>query len=59
MQGFGIGKDGLQYRYNNDSISRLKLTNTIIEMATSQLAVSIDSMEDMFSDRPAPSAVGR
>ncbi len=59
MQGLGVGRDGLQYRYNNDSIIRLKLSNNIIELATSQLVASLSSFEDMFVDKPVPSEVGR
>ena len=59
MQDFGIGRDGLQYRYNNDSITRLKLSNNIIELATSQLVASFSSFEDMFVDKPVPNEVGR
>lgn len=59
MEGFGLGRDGLQYRCSEESLTRLKLSSKIIETAVSQLVVSLENMENMFSDIPAPSAVGR
>jgi putative nucleotidyltransferase with HDIG domain len=59
MQGLGIGRDELRYRVENNSISRLNLSNNIIETATSQVVISLNSFEEMFVDKQVPHQVGR
>lgn len=59
MQGYGIGRDGINYKPNSNSVDRLKLTTTIIEKATSQLNTSLEEVDNLIKESPAPEAVGR
>ncbi len=59
MQGYGIGRDGINYKPNGNSVDRLKLTTSIIEKATSQLNSSLDEVDKLIKESPAPEAVGR
>ncbi|MEW6411920.1 MAG: HDOD domain-containing protein [Candidatus Zixiibacteriota bacterium] len=59
MEGFGLGRDGLQYRMCYKSILRLKLTSQVMEAACSQLLLSIKNAENMFSGATASPAVAR
>ena len=52
MTGFGIGRDGLQYRPNAGSIKRLGISSSILELVTSQTLASLDEIEGMFKDKP-------
>jgi hypothetical protein len=40
-------------------MKRLSVTSQIIEKASSQLAANFEDIEKMFSNSPAPAAVGR
>ncbi len=59
MHGFGIGRDGLQYRCSQESIDRLGLTGAAIEKASSLLIDSFENIEKMFVSAPALNPVGR
>ncbi len=59
LEGFGLGKDDLQYKLNENSINRLKITVTNIELAISQTVLTVAEMENMFIDIPAAKAVER
>jgi len=53
MQGFGIGRDGLQYRPDDKAISRLKLTNIMVQQAVCKLISSSEELENMFGQSTA------
>jgi putative nucleotidyltransferase with HDIG domain len=59
LQGFGVGRDDLNYKCSDLSMKRLSLTSQIVEKATSQLAASFVDIENMFKDTAVPSTVGR
>jgi len=59
MQGLGIGKDGIHYRLNEGSITRLNITNQIMETATSQLVTALEEVDNIIKEIPAVEAVGR
>nr|MBN2278121.1 HDOD domain-containing protein [candidate division Zixibacteria bacterium] len=49
MQGIGVGKDGLHYYYNIDSIERLKLNDDIVEIALSRLTEELENIEELYA----------
>lgn len=53
MQGFGIGRDGLQYRPDEKAISRLKLSNTMVQQAVCKLISSSEELVNMFGQSSA------
>jgi len=59
MQGLGLGRDGLQYRCSEEALSRLNLTKETVEKAISQLIVSLENIEHIFSDKPSESVLRR
>lgn len=59
MQGYGIGRDGINYKPCQSTIERLKLSTTIIETATSQLVSALEEVENVIKETPASKAVGR
>ena len=59
MQGIGIGRDGLQYRCSEKSLSRLNLTGETVEAAISQVLVSVEDIQSMFSGLETPCQVRR
>ncbi|MCP4567117.1 MAG: HDOD domain-containing protein [FCB group bacterium] len=59
MEGFGLGKEGLQYHVCQESLSRLDLTKETVETAVSRVMDSLENIEDMFSDKPAECAAVR
>jgi putative nucleotidyltransferase with HDIG domain len=59
MQGLGIGRDGLQYRCNDDSLARLNLSNEMVETAISQVLISIEDFKSMFTNAGATCTVRR
>ena len=59
MQGYGIGRDGINYHPDENAIARLDLSTTILESATSQLVSSMEEVENLIHETPAPEAVGR
>lgn len=58
MQGLGLGRDGLQYHCCPGAMNRLNLTTTQVERAVGQLLVSIEDIEQMFSEHSTECAVG-
>lgn len=56
MEGFGLGKEGLQYHVCQESLARLNLSKEAVETAVSQVMDSLENIEDMFSDKPAEMA---
>ncbi|RKX21043.1 MAG: hypothetical protein DRP51_04815 [Candidatus Zixiibacteriota bacterium] len=59
IQGFGIGRDDILYKLNNDSVDRLNITGKILEQATSELVTALEDIDMMVSGKPASEAVGR
>ncbi|SYZ74385.1 putative HDIG domain protein [Candidatus Zixiibacteriota bacterium] len=59
MEGFGLGRDDLQYRLNENSINRLSLSVTTIELAISQTILMMEQMENLFKEIPSTEAVRR
>lgn len=59
MQGIGLGRDGLSYRPCPEAIERLNLTGVVIEKVTSQLLDSLKEIEQVLSEQPAATGVGR
>lgn len=59
MQGIGLGYDGLSYKPCPEAIERLKLTGAGIEQVTSQLLDSLSQIEQVLSEQPAVTGVGR
>jgi putative nucleotidyltransferase with HDIG domain len=59
MEGFGIGRDDLQYRLNSESATRLNLNSNIIELATGQVVMTLEDVENIFKEIPTANVVGR
>ncbi len=59
MQGYGVGRDGINYKPCESAVERLGLTTAIIEQATSQLVTSLEEVDNALKSSPAPQAVGR
>jgi putative nucleotidyltransferase with HDIG domain len=57
MEGFGLGRDDMQYRLNENSINRLNISETTIELAVGQTIMMMEQMENMFKDIPTAEAV--
>jgi putative nucleotidyltransferase with HDIG domain len=53
MEGFGLGKDDLQYRMSESSTTRLNITTSIMELAISQTIMSMEDIDNMFKEIPA------
>lgn len=53
LEGFGVGRDGLNYRLHEPSIERLSLSPDAIELAISQTIVALDDINATFKDLPA------
>ncbi len=59
MQGLGIGMDGLQYRPQEESLKRLNLTNTHLEVAIAKLIDELEKKETMFAPEHEIVGAGR
>lgn len=59
MQGIGLGHDGLSYRPCPQSLERLSVNSSHIDIVTSQLMDSLRSIEELMNVRPAAVPAGR
>ncbi|MFH2037081.1 MAG: HDOD domain-containing protein, partial [Candidatus Zixiibacteriota bacterium] len=59
MQGYGVGRDDVQYKLNNNSVDRLNITMGILEQITSELVMVLDGIDAMFIDNTASVPAGR
>jgi putative nucleotidyltransferase with HDIG domain len=53
MEGFGYGRDELQYRFSENAAARLRLANAALELAVSQTVMAMEDIENIFKDMPA------
>lgn len=54
MEGFGYGRDELQYHFSSNSSNRMNITSNIIELAVSQTVMTLEDIENVFKEMPAP-----
>lgn len=59
MHGFGVGKDGLQYRPDGESLKRLNLKGSALQVATADLIDELEKKGSMFAPKPETVGVGR
>lgn len=60
MHGFGVGKDGLQYHPSTNSIKRLGISGSDLELVSAQIISSLEDVENMFTEENiAEDPVGR
>jgi putative nucleotidyltransferase with HDIG domain len=53
MEGFGYGRDELQYQFSDKSAARMNVNSNIIELAVSQTVMTLEDIENIFKDMPA------
>ncbi len=53
MEGFGFGRDELQYHFSSNSADRMNINSNIIELATSQTIMTLEDVENIFREMPA------
>jgi putative nucleotidyltransferase with HDIG domain len=58
MQGFGLGRDGMQYRSDEAASARLDLTSAVLEQATIQLLDALTTIEEV-NNQPITAEVAR
>jgi len=54
MQGFGLGSDGLAYHYNADSVKRLGVTDTHLEVALTELIGEMEKLDELTTKDSIP-----
>jgi len=54
MEGYGFGRDELQYQFSSESANRMNVTSNLIELAVSQTVMTLEDVENAFKDMPAP-----
>ncbi len=59
MQGYGIGRDGISYRPDPDAVTRLNISNSILELVTSQLVTALEEVDNVIKEAPVAQTAGR
>jgi putative nucleotidyltransferase with HDIG domain len=52
MEGFGYGRDELQYRLSEQAVARVNATSAILELALSKTILTMEDIENTVKDMP-------
>ena len=59
MADIGAGRAGLRHHPSENSIKRLQITSSILELAVSQIPAALESIDDIFKEMPVEQLAGR